>query len=351
MIKQTLTIITIIVVFMVDGFAQRDWRQGMIFLNSGDTLNGFIDYRAPSIQGNSCIFKETGSKDVRRFTPGEITGYRFDDNGYFISKTVTIEEEETKVFLEVLFKGKVSLYFSGDGESYFVEKDNQLHELKNTTEMRGHKLRPYEVNKNEYIGVLNILFQDANVQSEIKNAKLKNKSLINLARTYHTTKYADYDILYEKRPKRLITNLGIVYGYNHKTLHITRQGNDFERDEGMSNFGGIALNFQHLPGIYDRFSLQVELLAYEYYYKNEKGIALNTPILLDYRLLPGKLYPKIELGASGYFMRKDDLRTQHMTVTGGLSIHYQYYKSYRIFIRTRIENNPRIIQFGAGLLF
>ena len=97
--------------------------------------------------------------------------------------------------------------------------------------------------------------------------------------------------------------------------------------------------------------MQIELLASEYFLKGKQKYQLNAPLLLDYRITSTKFYPKIEFGTSMYFIRNDQIKSEHMTLIVGLSFHYDFFNDYKVFISTRLENNPRIVRFGGGLIF
>ena len=89
----------------------------------------------------------------------------------------------------------------------------------------------------------------------------------------------------------------------------------------------------------------------EYYLEKEKNYALNIPVMVRYRLSAKKLYPTAELGFSSYYVRNEFFKASNLTLSGGLSLYYQWMKHCSIFLQSRYEIKPQTFRLGVGLLF
>ena len=101
-------------------YAQTDFRTGYIIDFKNDTLTGDIDYRGDILMGQVCVFKTQINGHITRYSPEDITGFRFKNDKFFVAKEI----KGKKVFLEFLIKGKISIYYFRDseGDHYFIEK-------------------------------------------------------------------------------------------------------------------------------------------------------------------------------------------------------------------------------------
>ena len=120
-------------------------------------------------------------------------------------------------------------------------------------------------------------------------------------------------------------------------------------------------NVQNIPGVYERFSLQLEVLGSSYFYRkggtssyyrdDRKRYSLNIPLLVSYKVLATKIYPKIEAGVSSYIIHSEEIESQYVTFVGGVSLNYNYFKDFSVFINARYEREPNMVRFGGGLMF
>lgn len=98
--------------------AQRYFLPGFIVTNSGDTVKGFVDYNTPRKMTLQCVFKVDERGQATIYSPGEISGYGFDNNKTFV--VLDISEDSTKVekaFVELLVQGDVRKRVEGSGGS------------------------------------------------------------------------------------------------------------------------------------------------------------------------------------------------------------------------------------------
>ncbi|MBQ7419805.1 MAG: hypothetical protein IJV17_03570 [Prevotella sp.] len=93
-------------------YAQVNPMQGYIITNENDTIRGVIDYRSDEHNVRECIFQKEGSGEFTVYSPADIKGYRFENNGaFYVTKTVDINKKPLQLFAEYLLKGGVSLYY------------------------------------------------------------------------------------------------------------------------------------------------------------------------------------------------------------------------------------------------
>ncbi len=106
---------------------QSNFIPAYIVNNQGDTLQGWADYRVEKENGKACVFKVSDTSVRQTFLPGEITAYRFTKSGeLYFSRTITINNVEQTVFLELLVRGSLNLYYYTDwksGKEYFFFED------------------------------------------------------------------------------------------------------------------------------------------------------------------------------------------------------------------------------------
>ena len=109
------------------GYAQKNLREGIVITLSGDTLQGNIEYRTDAMNAKQCVFYTEGATEAKTYLPGEISAYRFLDNGrYYVSRTIPSEDKlsEQTFFFEFLVRGQMSVYYLPDavhGNGYFFE--------------------------------------------------------------------------------------------------------------------------------------------------------------------------------------------------------------------------------------
>ena len=126
----------------VCAMAQINLREGIVITLQGDTLHGDIDYRTDVINAKQCVFIADKSTEYKTYKPGEISGYRFLDNGrYYVSKQIaedSLTNVKTYAFLEYVIKGTLSFYYMSDVSTshYFLEDENgKMAKFSNISEM------------------------------------------------------------------------------------------------------------------------------------------------------------------------------------------------------------------------
>lgn len=333
-------------------FSQNDWRPGYLISKENDTIHGFIDYRPNSENSLRCFFREEEKGRSKVYNPGEITGYRYADGKFYVSKSIKTNDLDGTYFFEFLIKGEVNAYYlKYDDDLYFLEKDGELYLLKNTSHELYVDGKHYINEKKEYLGIMNYVLQDGDIQNDIMRSKLEHKQLIKISKKYHEKVCEDEEcIIFEKKVKPLKVDFGIIAGSNFQTLYLNKDLS-YEMKVENSFYGGVGFNFRDIPMIYERFSIHIELLLNRYYLENSKYTQFNIPFIIDYKLLAKRLSPRLEAGLSNYIVRNDIIKAMHLSLIAGISLHYEYYKDYRLFVHARYETNPGILRIGGGVYF
>lgn len=332
-------LILCVIVFLLSGnyiIGQNNWHSGYILKTEVDTIYGFIDLRDSRSNSSQCYFRKEKTEPVQIFKPDELLGYRYTGGKYFLSKNIKDHNLDKTVFLEFLIEGKLNVYhYRDDSDRYFVEKDGELYELKNTEEKVEIDHVKYERDKKEYIGLLNHLMKEADIQSAIESSNLEAKSLIHIARVYHDKVCTDEKcVIYEMnvKPVRIVFSLHGGVTFNKFTF-----GNVLTTAYGMGKTIGGKFEFLNTMAWNDNIAVEVDfslqqftnytlkiaegdraLISYEneYYtiwkkvfpsYLNSldvdmKSMALKIPVSATYTLSKGKLQPYLGLGFINMFV-------------------------------------------------
>ncbi|HET7734130.1 MAG TPA: hypothetical protein VFK73_09860 [Paludibacter sp.] len=320
-------------------FGQNDWESGYIIKNIGDTIFGFIDNRDSKSNSKQCYFKKEEKGETQIYMPQELLGYRFADGKFYISKKIEGHELGKPVFLEFLIHGKINVYhLQDDNDRYFVEKDSTLYELKNTEVLKYVNSTKHLINRNEYIGILTVLLNDADMQPDIINCELEAKSLIKIAKEYHEKVCSgEKCIIYEKSIKPIHVNKSVHAGVSINTINF---GDEVISNYGLGSLFGFrlelenALNWQENLSIVLDFTLQrltnyklranEDYTSYRIKYNNVdytlnnnkepaltirqsldvniKTIALKIPFSINYTFSKGKIRPYIGTGIENTFI-------------------------------------------------
>ena len=97
-------------------YAQLNPKPGFIITNQNDTIYGTIDYLSDKKCAQECLFQANGENAYKTYQPGDISGYRFTDDGvFYVTKTFNIDGAQKTFFAEYLLQGGVSLFRYEEG--------------------------------------------------------------------------------------------------------------------------------------------------------------------------------------------------------------------------------------------
>lgn len=129
-------LMTVCLLLLTSGvmMAQTNPKEGYIITNGNDTIRGTIDYRADKKNVSECLFCAKGEDIYKRYLPGEIKSYSFDNDGIlYVTRTIPFNNVDKTVFAECLLQGCASLYYcyiGDDGYYVFTDEDGQVATMK-----------------------------------------------------------------------------------------------------------------------------------------------------------------------------------------------------------------------------
>jgi hypothetical protein len=230
MFKNVVFLMLFIFMSVLNVFAQSNYRNAFIITNTNDTVYGFIDFRTDASNSKVCRFKERLNEVETEYLPGDIYGYRFVDDGkFYVSKTITIDNESQMVFLEFLVQGIRNLYFhAGDvvkNDSYFFENPDgsMMHIYKKNDEVRDFKLHT----DLKYIGKLSYYFRDClPIVRNSKSIGYDRKSMITITKEYHDRMCDSGEscILYANDYKKKYTKFSAAFysGFEYNQISVSK---------------------------------------------------------------------------------------------------------------------------------
>jgi len=176
--------------------AQDDFRKGFILQAVNDTIHGFINYRENRSNFQSCEFKkDLAQATTTSYEPGQLFGYGFIGERYYQAKDVQLpDSSRKKVFLEVLVKGKITLYKlkeKGYYDLFYIEKEKDFYLVNSGLPRKQGEPR-------KQLGILNYtMFDCPGVQRKTANVEPDEESLVKITQEYNacmggaTTTYKD----------------------------------------------------------------------------------------------------------------------------------------------------------------
>lgn len=349
-------------------YGAKDLKNGFIITNENDTIHGYINLRSNAINTKSCEFQRDLTGETESFAPGEIYAYRVVGEKFYITKTITINEEERTVFLEKLMDAIVDLYFYKDAlsEYFYIEKEGTIYELSNNLqEVKINAAGPHNQSKkiikesNQYIGTLKYVFQDApELYNEINNTRFAFKSLIEITESYHKQVCDDFECIDYTKSTDQIIFLDPYFGISNSRMSF-RSSEQFTASNPLVlgldvRFKPtkmhylwnllIGVNFSHNSFNTNRY--------YNAYEDNNYQISLNysvlrIPLILEYSFPSRSFQPFIFAGVTNAFTFnaenninifylnavsgeirdgyevESDVRTHHIGFSSGIGMRYK----------------------------
>jgi hypothetical protein len=237
--------------------SQEKFRPGFIIANQGDTIQGYLRYKASKSTWKSCSFKETTGSESTEYNPSEILAYGYDEGKFFISKNILQSGEQKQVFLEFLIKGQANIYALADAESYryFAEtREDGLVELSEPETVVHTDSGNFYV-KPKYKGKLTYMMNGyPQLMDNIEKTDLQSKSLIKLAKDYHDLACPGEEcIIFESKFKPIKVKIGISGGLVFKSLNFTSR---IQSNYAQGFNTGAILSISNLFFSDERFTLE-----------------------------------------------------------------------------------------------
>ena len=129
-------VVTLCFASFLQANAQTNPKPGFVITNANDTIYGMIDYRSDAKNAYECLFMKDGDAKYRSYSPDELSGYRFTDNGiFYVTRTFPLEGKDKTFFAEFLLQGGVSLFRHKENDTdyyYMVDETGKVATVKNT---------------------------------------------------------------------------------------------------------------------------------------------------------------------------------------------------------------------------
>jgi hypothetical protein len=261
--------------------SNKGFKEGYIITLEGDTINGFLLKQISRKASEECVFKTGDESASKIYKPGEISGYRYLNDKYYVSKEIKIDSITKKVvFLEFLIKGLANVYYYVDDmEHYYIEKfpaglveltekERIFHQVTNSMREEDHAYIIPAKTK----GKLITLLQDCpGIYDEILSTTLTHKSLIKLTKDYHEKMCnTESCIIYERDNTAARIKIGAIIGFSKNQYNFGGQC--------ISNYAnlyqiGAALKFSNILMFNEHLNLKVNIL----FEKDSKSYTLNLP--------------------------------------------------------------------------
>ncbi|HSI90981.1 MAG TPA: hypothetical protein VK927_07680 [Adhaeribacter sp.] len=368
--------------------AQKDFRPGYIVTLQNDTLRGLVNYKGDIKSALKCDFKEKTGTEAQTFTPDQLLGYGFNSGRFFETQQIPIINyqynkltnnfDQVPVpgnqdlnFMEVLVKGRATLYFMTDAAStkhFYIRKEGS--EIKELVYLEAF-MDSNEQNRakqefgnrilyrsKRYAGTLTQEMSDCPaLNAKIENTAFKRSAFIELVTDYNKCAAPDQKILLSKKPKQQLT-WGVMAGVNFSKLNMTASHDHFI---GKGSYGyeptvtaGIFMDV-NLPDLNEKLSLHNALLlskknhyslyevrnhSYSRYVYDAKFelTYIRLASILRYTLPQGRIKPFIGAGISNGLLTemKEDIEET-----------YFYMNSEPLVItKPAVFPTPRKYEFG-----
>ncbi|MBL0743473.1 outer membrane beta-barrel protein [Chryseolinea lacunae] len=304
--------------------SQSDYRKGFIVTSAYDTVRGFVNYREGAKAYKECDFKPAENAAPVSYKPGQLTGYGFVDNAYFVSRTVEVEKGKPEtVFIEVLVNGPVSLYKYYGG--FFMEKaDGRLMWIAYGETRIENESGVYVKKSNRHIGIVNMMLYDCEaIRHSVERLTLSEKHLTNLVERYNSC-VGTTAVVYKEKKSWLKADVGLLTGVNYSTLTFSSPYGSFDLFEvpltkSTSPLVGVSIDVSS-PRLNERISLHIEgqylKASHTAFVLYENGSTTNrnylsyaisqvkVPVAFRYTFAERKFTPYVNAGASATFQVK-----------------------------------------------
>ena len=321
------------------GRAQSDFRAAYVVNTRLDTLRGFIDYRSDAEMAQSCRFKDGSSNKEVQYYPETILAYRFPKGRFFVSKQVG----KKKVFLEYLFKGKMSILYFRDQQTdqYFIETaDAGLVELPYEEGIKERNGAEYFYKSVKHIGLLKYHTKDApQLQSTIeKIERPQHKNLIALAQSYHKLAAPKGTVVafQSQVPASKIELEGV--------LGLLQLPNYTTNGTLQNTCLGILAHFW-LPRIGEKLYVRTGFLYASFQDRRTNIRLLKIPLQVEYRLPLGRIEPKAAIGINlhnpFYIWRSNSSETTGIKQALLLGANLKFNKKFSFSINLDLDYTPK----------
>ena len=326
-----LCIILSVISFFFSGrmaLSQENFRSGYIITNSNDTLHGSIQYKGARQTALKCTFRPDNTDEITDFLPGQISGYRFTEGKFFVSRSVEQNGLPGMVFLEFLIQGKANIYALRDteGSRMFIEtqKDGFL-ELTDP-ERTIHSDSGYYYAPRKYYGKLRYMLADCpQIIPKINKVNLQPKPMIRLAKDYHNLVCPDEACtVFERKIKPIKVGISVHAGPVIKQISL---GGLIDSDTRPGYSAGVSFRFSNVFFSDERFSLETGITMVKnntFTFKNAENNAQSEKVTYLNKIYYINKYDEIYYSDNYIKVKSLETNTQLGILSIPLTLNYTY---------------------------
>lgn len=302
---------------------QRNFVEGKILFQSGDSLMGYINYKNWRRNPEKISFKENAEQKETNFYPSDIKGFQVKEEEY-VSATVEIETspshtlkltedsifhfEEATVFLQVLVRGIKSLHYLNDindKEHFYIYRKDKFELLRHKKYIRYVKEKdPFEdfwvkehlvmETQKHTFQLMEYLDHCADIYQKLYNLSYSRKSLESLFYYYYQCR--GYEPTYQMHSEKVISRPGLIAGVSSTAFSFTSNfftaldAIEFPRSNNISAGGFVEFV---LPRSRRRWSFYNELLYMRYHMEATYQEVKSADNFSEVSLAFGQAYLKL----------------------------------------------------------
>lgn len=225
--------------------AQMNPKPGFIITNENDTIFGTIDYRSDAKNAYECLFQKEGETTFRSYSPKELKGYRFTDNGiYYVTRTFPVDGQNKEFFAEFLLKGGVSLFRHKENDTdyyYMVDETGKVATVKDTGVMAASPAEVDRAKRNTLREASQIFAKSSKAQDHLWKKAINAENLTKITRDYDMEYCTDsgdcVQFQYDQKATQSIQvrlRLQASCGIGINSLEPTRNAYDKENNQTMT---------------------------------------------------------------------------------------------------------------------
>lgn len=328
----------------------QDYRRGYIIKENGDSVNGFIVYRAGKKNSAYCVFKVTRKSKPVKYTANDLSAYGFLGDKQYLSMSLPNRSTEGKVFGQVLVNGAISLYRFN--KLFLVKKDSLilLESPKNKQIETSIGLRTRQDRR--YNGMLNYLLSECEITADLTS--YTERDLTNLINNYNRCK--GQEPTYKKPRPIAKVNYYLFTGYLQSNMKM-KVVKDATFNPSNTLVGGLGFDISS-PRIFDKLFISLEAWYVKSFYQaytegpfvggtQRDDILIDVsyfkmPVGLRYNFLQENNTPYIKAGFSLCFRNNITIKTRtEQEASSGNVFTYESYGGYNI-------TNPKGIWASVG---
>ncbi|SMG17352.1 hypothetical protein SAMN05661096_00946 [Marivirga sericea] len=250
--KYTISIVLFSILTTFNLYSQNQYTKEFLVTESKDTIYGFISNTSKVIHIEQGLYlKPDKNSKAIFYRIQDISSYRdLQGNLYYKRLLPDANKVNDYKLLEVLFTGNLNLYRFGG--NFFLEKNDKLFKLINTTSYRkneeGKILQKFN---REYISILSVLMSECfSLYDKIIETDLAYRELVKLLEEYHICRDYKYDVVVQRTDFDGKISYGVFLGGFTSTAFtkfITAPGNALTREIELNDYNfafGVDFNFR-----------------------------------------------------------------------------------------------------------